>query len=96
MARDWPTTGGGTYGRPRKSLPSAPNLRFIRGIPGKAIRPSSYCLPHRGRRLDIDDDRVIRVDHIVGRMRENAVALSLTLTLQELQALDAAHPPPSR
>jgi hypothetical protein len=32
MAHDWPTTGGGTYGRPRKSLPSAPNLRFIRGI----------------------------------------------------------------
>ena len=29
-------------------------------------------------------------------VKENAVALSLTLTPQELQALDAAHPPPSR
>jgi diketogulonate reductase-like aldo/keto reductase len=27
-------------------------------------------------------------------VRENALALSLTLTPQELQALDAAHPPP--
>src|SRR5215510_12933332 len=32
------------------------------------------------------------VDHV----KENAVALSLTLTPQELQALDAAYPPPSR
>src|SRR6516162_1430958 len=31
-------------------------------------------------------------DHV----RENAVALSLTLTPDELRALDAAHPPPSR
>ena len=29
-------------------------------------------------------------------VKENAVALSLTLTPQELQALDAAHPPPGR
>jgi diketogulonate reductase-like aldo/keto reductase len=29
-------------------------------------------------------------------VKENAVALSLTLTPQELQTLDAAHPPPSR
>ena len=29
-------------------------------------------------------------------VKENAVALSLTLTLQELQTLDAAHPPPNR
>src|SRR5215471_8977587 len=32
------------------------------------------------------------VDHV----KENAVALSLTLTPQEFQALDAAYPPPSR
>jgi diketogulonate reductase-like aldo/keto reductase len=32
----------------------------------------------------------------VAHVKENAVALSLTLTAQELQALDAAHPPPSR
>ena len=32
----------------------------------------------------------------VTHVRENAVALSLTLTPQELQALDAAHPSPSR
>jgi diketogulonate reductase-like aldo/keto reductase len=32
----------------------------------------------------------------VAHVRENAVALSLTLTPQELQTLDAAHPPPSR
>ncbi len=32
----------------------------------------------------------------VAHVKENAVALSLTLTPQELQALDAAHPPPSR
>ena len=31
----------------------------------------------------------------VAHVKENAVALSLTLTPQELQALDAAHPPPS-
>jgi diketogulonate reductase-like aldo/keto reductase len=32
----------------------------------------------------------------VAHVRENAVALSLALTSEELQALDAAHPPPSR
>ena len=32
----------------------------------------------------------------VAHVKENAVALSLALTPQELQALDAAHPPPSR
>jgi diketogulonate reductase-like aldo/keto reductase len=29
-------------------------------------------------------------------VKENAVALSLTLTPQELHTLDAAHPPPNR
>ena len=32
----------------------------------------------------------------VGHVRENAAALSLALTSEELHALDAAHPPPSR
>jgi diketogulonate reductase-like aldo/keto reductase len=32
----------------------------------------------------------------VAHVKENAVALSLTLTPQELQTLDTAHPPPSR
>ena len=32
----------------------------------------------------------------IPHVRENAVALSLTLTPEELQSLDAAHPPPSR
>ena len=32
----------------------------------------------------------------VAHVKENAVALSLTLTPEELQALDAAQPPPSR
>jgi diketogulonate reductase-like aldo/keto reductase len=32
----------------------------------------------------------------VPHVKENAVALSLTLTPQEVQTLDAAHPPPSR
>jgi diketogulonate reductase-like aldo/keto reductase len=32
----------------------------------------------------------------VPHVKENAVALSLTLTPQELETLDAAHPPPSR
>ena len=32
----------------------------------------------------------------VAHVKENAVALSLTLTPQELQTLDAAHPPPVR
>jgi diketogulonate reductase-like aldo/keto reductase len=32
----------------------------------------------------------------VAHVRENAVAFSLALTSQELQALDATHPPPSR
>ena len=32
----------------------------------------------------------------IAHVRENAVALSLALTPEELQALDAAHPPPSR
>jgi diketogulonate reductase-like aldo/keto reductase len=31
-----------------------------------------------------------------GHVKENAVALSLTLTPDELRTLDAAHPPPSR
>jgi diketogulonate reductase-like aldo/keto reductase len=32
----------------------------------------------------------------VTHVRENAVALSLVLTSEEIQTLDAAHPPPSR
>ena len=32
----------------------------------------------------------------VAHVKENAVALSLTLTPQEIQTLDAAHPPPHR
>jgi aryl-alcohol dehydrogenase-like predicted oxidoreductase len=32
----------------------------------------------------------------VAHVKENAVALTLTLTPQELQTLDAAHPPPGR
>jgi diketogulonate reductase-like aldo/keto reductase len=32
----------------------------------------------------------------IAHVKENAVALSLTLSPEELQALDAAHPPPSR
>jgi len=32
----------------------------------------------------------------VAHVKENAVAFSLTLTPQELQTLDAAHPPPGR
>ena len=32
----------------------------------------------------------------VAHVKENAVALSLTLTPQELQAMEAAHPPPKR
>jgi diketogulonate reductase-like aldo/keto reductase len=32
----------------------------------------------------------------VAHVKENAVALSLTLTSQELQAIDAAHPLPDR
>jgi diketogulonate reductase-like aldo/keto reductase len=32
----------------------------------------------------------------IPHVKENAVALSLTLTPEELQALDAAQPPPSR
>jgi diketogulonate reductase-like aldo/keto reductase len=32
----------------------------------------------------------------VAHVKENAVALSLTLTPQEIQTLDAAHPPPRR
>ena len=32
----------------------------------------------------------------IAHVKENAVALALTLTPQELQALDGAHPPPGR
>jgi diketogulonate reductase-like aldo/keto reductase len=32
----------------------------------------------------------------VAHVKENAIALSLTLTPEVLQALDAAHPPPNR
>jgi len=32
----------------------------------------------------------------VAHVKENAVALSLTLTPEEIQTLDAAHPPPHR
>jgi len=47
---------------------------------------------------------IIRSGHViaipesgsVAHVKENAVALTLTLTPQELQTLDAAHPPPSR
>jgi diketogulonate reductase-like aldo/keto reductase len=46
----------------------------------------------------IRNGRVIAIPESgnVAHVRENAVALSLALTSEELQALDAAHPPPSR
>jgi diketogulonate reductase-like aldo/keto reductase len=46
----------------------------------------------------IRNDNVIAIPESgsVAHVKENAVALSLTLTPQELQALDAAHPPPGR
>ena len=33
---------------------------------------------------------------LAAHVKENAAALSLTLTPQELQTMDAAHPPPDR
>jgi diketogulonate reductase-like aldo/keto reductase len=46
----------------------------------------------------IRDGNVIAIPESgnLAHVRENAVALSLALTSEELQALDAAHPPPSR
>jgi diketogulonate reductase-like aldo/keto reductase len=46
----------------------------------------------------IRDGHVIAIPESgsVAHVKENAVALSLTLTSQDLQALDAAHPPPTR
>ena len=46
----------------------------------------------------IRDGKVIAIPESgsPAHVKENAVALSLTLTAQELQTLDAAHPPPGR
>jgi diketogulonate reductase-like aldo/keto reductase len=46
----------------------------------------------------IRDGNVIAIPESgsAGHVKENAVALSLTLTPDELRTLDAAHPPPSR
>jgi diketogulonate reductase-like aldo/keto reductase len=46
----------------------------------------------------IRNDNVIAIPESgsAAHVKENAVALSLTLTPQELHALDAAHPPPNR
>jgi len=46
----------------------------------------------------IRDGNVIAIPESgsASHVKENAVALSLTLTQDELQTLDAAHPPPNR
>ena len=45
----------------------------------------------------VRDGNVIAIPEsgLAAHVEENAVALSLTLTPQELHALDAAHPPPN-
>jgi hypothetical protein len=59
-----------------------------------SLRPSSLFGKHGARvRRSMSLQKLPEAD---GNSWENAVALSLELTSEEIQVLDAAHPPPSR
>jgi diketogulonate reductase-like aldo/keto reductase len=78
-------------GGPGASLSRDPTLASIgvaRGCPAAAVALA----------WTIRNGNVIAIPESgsVAHVKENAVALSLTLTPQELQTLDAAHSPPSR
>ena len=62
---------------------------------GSRSRPLSR--PPSGAAWTMRSGKIIAIPEsgAVAHVRENAVALSLTLTPEELQALDAAHPAPA-
>jgi diketogulonate reductase-like aldo/keto reductase len=78
-------------GGPGAGLLSDPTLREIGAARGLSAATIALAWTIRG-------GNVIAIPESgsVTHANENAVALSLTLTLQELQTLDAAHPAPSR
>jgi len=78
-------------GGPGASLLHDPTLASIGGARGCSAAAVALA-------WTIRDGNVIAIPESgsVAHVKENAVALSLTLTPQEVQTLDAAHPPPGR
>jgi diketogulonate reductase-like aldo/keto reductase len=78
-------------GGPGASLLSDPTLQQIAAVRGLSAAPIALAWTiRRGNVIAIPESGS------VAHVKENAVALSLTLTPQELQAMEAAHPPPKR
>ena len=76
--------------RPRRSLLRDPTLARIGAAHGCSAAAVALA-------WTIRSGNVIAIPESgsAAHVKENAVALSLTLTPQELQQLDAAHPPPA-
>jgi diketogulonate reductase-like aldo/keto reductase len=85
---DMPLMAYSPLGGPDSSLLRDPALAHIGAARG--CSPAAVALA-----WTIRSGKVIAIPEsgAVAHVKENAVALSLTLTSQELQALDAAHPP---
>ena len=88
---DMPVMAYSPLGGPGASLLRDPTLARIGAAHGCSAAAVALAWTIRG-------GHVIAIPESgsVAHVKENAVALSLTLTSQELQALDAAHPPPTR
>ena len=88
---DMPVMAYSPLGGPATSLLRDPTLARIGAAHGCSAAAVALAWTIRG-------GHVIAIPESgsVAHVEENAVALSLTLTPQELQTLDAAHPPPSR
>jgi diketogulonate reductase-like aldo/keto reductase len=88
---DMPLMAYSPLGGPESSLLRDPTLAHIGAAHG--CSPAAVALA-----WTIRSGKVIAIPEsgAVAHVKENAVALSLTLTSQELQALDAAHPLPDR
>ena len=89
--RGMPVMAYSPLGGPGASLLRDPNLARIGAARGCSAAAVALAWTMRS-------GNVIAIPESgsVAHVKENAVALSLTLTPQELQTLDAAHPPPGR
>src|SRR6266699_6141509 len=88
---DMPVMAYSPLGGPATSLLRDPTLARIGAAHGcSAAAVALACTIRGGHVIAIPESGS------VAHVRENAVALTLRLTPQELQTLDAAHPPPSR
>jgi len=88
---DMPVMAYSPLGGPGATLLRDPTLAHISAAHGCSAAAVALAWTIRG-------GHVIAIPESgsVAHVKENAVALSLTLTPQDLQTLDAAYPPPSR